>query len=235
MPTGPIPGRRRARPGRAVPCSSRPAPQRGRVSRGQPEVVLRQRDGVAPARPGRAAVLDTVLQDVGLVRADPQGGPLGGGDVIDGGFAERDAGAVQERLAEQSVAGGVGAGVALPDGRVEFDDVRPLGRRCVPDMPPLRISMERASQATRFRGIGETEGSQVARTVGPAPGHVQKGMPVTHVLDVRVLRAVEFIRGDSYPLLDENALWDVCRIGVAEQFADLLLDWLDLIFAGALP
>ncbi|PAK28002.1 hypothetical protein CJD44_00695 [Streptomyces sp. alain-838] len=54
-------------------------------------------------------------------------------------------------------------------------------------------------------------------------------------LDVRVLRAVEFIRGDSYPLLDENALRDAYRIGVAEQFADLLLDWLDLIFAGALP
>src|SRR5690606_9573092 len=118
----------------------------------------------------------------------------------------RDAGAVQESRAEQSAARGIGAGVALPDGRVEFDDVRPLGRRSVPDMPPLRIPVERAPQATRLRGIGETERGQVAHAVGPAPGHVQKGMPVTHVLDVRVLRAVEFIPGYSYPLLDENAL-----------------------------
>ncbi|MEU7148759.1 hypothetical protein AB0B15_12075 [Streptomyces sp. NPDC045456] len=73
------------------------------------------------------------------------GGPFGGGDVVDGRLVERDAGAVQECLAEQPVATGVRAGVAAADGRVEGDDVGPLGRAVVPDVPPLGVAVEGAS------------------------------------------------------------------------------------------
>jgi hypothetical protein len=52
---------------------------------------------------------------------------------------------VEECLAEQRIAAGSGAGVALADRGVEFDDVLPLSRARVADLPPLRIPMEGAS------------------------------------------------------------------------------------------
>jgi hypothetical protein len=59
-------------------------------------------------------------------------------------------------------------------------------------------------------------------------------MPIAHVLDVSVLGSMEFIGRDADPLLDEHSLGDWCWVGVPEQFADLLLYWLDFIFARAL-
>src|SRR5690606_24054265 len=60
-------------------------------------------------------------------------------------------------------------------------------------------------------------------------------MSVTRVLDVRVLRALEFIRGDSYPLLDENTLWHAGRVAGTVQFSHLLHTRLHLILSCALP
>ncbi|MFD3589796.1 hypothetical protein [Streptomyces sp. NPDC058683] len=75
----------------------------------------------------------------------PAGGPLGGGDVVDGCVVERDTGAVQERLPEQPVPGSVRAGVALADRRVESDGIRPFLRAGIPDMAPLCVSVKGAS------------------------------------------------------------------------------------------
>src|SRR5258707_269026 len=102
-------------------------------------------------------------------------------------------------------------------------------------MSPLRISVERAPQTARFRGIGQAERGEVTDAVRARPVHVHdQWMAVAHVLDVRVLGPVEFIGGDSDPLLDEHPLRDTRRVGVPEDFPDLLLDRLDFIFAGAL-
>src|SRR2546423_10573726 len=59
-------------------------------------------------------------------------------------------------------------------------------------------------------------------------------MAVAHVLDVGVLGPVELVGGDANPLLDEYPLRDTGGIGVAEEFANLLLDRLNFVFARAL-
>ncbi|MFC5218926.1 hypothetical protein [Streptomyces coerulescens] len=101
--------------------------------------MLRQRIRISVACPGRAAVRDAVLQRLGLFRVDEQGGSFRGGDVVDQRLAQRDS-----SLAKQSAVRRVGAGIALPDGRVEYNGIRPLGSRRAPDMSPLCISVGRA-------------------------------------------------------------------------------------------
>jgi hypothetical protein len=44
---------------------------------------------------------------------------------------------------------------------------------------------------------------------------------------------VELIGGDADPLLDEDVLRNALRVGVSEEFADLPLDWFDLVLARA--
>lgn len=57
-------------------------------------------------------------------------------------------------------------------------------------------------------------------------------MPVVHIFDVGILGPVEFVGRYSHPLLDEHPLGDACRVGVTEQFANLLLYRLNFILAG---
>ncbi|GGL68066.1 hypothetical protein GCM10010095_61180 [Streptomyces anthocyanicus] len=59
-------------------------------------------------------------------------------------------------------------------------------------------------------------------------------MAVAHVFDVGILGPVELVGGDSHPLLGEDILGNAGRIGVIENFANLLLDRLNFIFPGAL-
>lgn len=98
---------------------------------------------------------------------------------------------------------------------------------------PLRIPVEWAAKAARFRGIRQSQTGETADAVGAQPADLDKRVPDAHVFDVRVLRAVELVGGDTDPLLDEHPLRNPLRIRVTKEFGDFPFNRLDPIFPGA--
>ncbi|MFD0635320.1 hypothetical protein ACFQ9X_31035 [Catenulispora yoronensis] len=100
---------------------------------------------------------------------------------------------MQERLAEQRPAVGVGAGVAGADGPVELHGLVPLHGVVVPQIPPASVGGVRAANTGTLRDGGEPVLIEVCLGVGAGESELQQRELVDRVLDAGVLGPVELI------------------------------------------